>query len=217
MMAPGFRVRLGQPSSRLPIPGITESSTVEWHSAQVMPTLRERVLAVLGDHRALDADDRVELEQRDRGGGALEVGRLEDARAAARRHRPSGRPRGRWWDPPPSRSPRAGGGCRSRSVSSPKVSWRNASRPADASAPSTAGAVRSSAVIDKAHVEPARFMNTPPSSCRRRESPLLGRSRGGAFGDNRSARGVPAHAQQEKPARPCWGPRRRPGMKGTAG
>ena len=38
MIAPGLRVRLGRPSSRLPIPGATESSTVEWHSAQVIPT-----------------------------------------------------------------------------------------------------------------------------------------------------------------------------------
>ena len=37
-MAPGLRLVLGRPSSRRPIPGITESSTVEWHSAQVMPT-----------------------------------------------------------------------------------------------------------------------------------------------------------------------------------
>src|SRR5262252_5001321 len=36
-MAPTFSVRLGQPSSRRPIPVVTESSTVEWHSAQVMP------------------------------------------------------------------------------------------------------------------------------------------------------------------------------------
>ena len=42
MMAPGFRLRLGRPSRRWPMPGITESSTVEWHSAQVMPT-RTRV------------------------------------------------------------------------------------------------------------------------------------------------------------------------------
>src|SRR5262245_26041995 len=39
MMAPGFSVRFGRPSIRFPIPGITESSTVEWHNAQVMPTL----------------------------------------------------------------------------------------------------------------------------------------------------------------------------------
>ena len=44
------------------MPGITESSTVEWHSAQVMPTRGEGVLAVLGDDRALDADHRVQLD-----------------------------------------------------------------------------------------------------------------------------------------------------------
>ena len=38
MIAPGLRSRLGQPSSRLPMPGANELSTVEWHSAQVMPT-----------------------------------------------------------------------------------------------------------------------------------------------------------------------------------
>src|SRR5512133_2343873 len=39
MIAPGFRSRLGQPSGRLPMPGANESYTVEWHSAQVTPTL----------------------------------------------------------------------------------------------------------------------------------------------------------------------------------
>ena len=34
---PTFRSWFGQPSSRLPIPGATESSTVEWQKAQVMP------------------------------------------------------------------------------------------------------------------------------------------------------------------------------------
>ena len=38
MIAPGLRSRLGQPSSRLPIPGATELSTVEWQMAHVMPT-----------------------------------------------------------------------------------------------------------------------------------------------------------------------------------
>ena len=37
-MAPGFRSRLAQPSSRLPMPGAKELSTVEWQRAQVMPT-----------------------------------------------------------------------------------------------------------------------------------------------------------------------------------
>ena len=39
MIAPGLRSRFGQPSSRLPMPGVTESSTVEWQMAQVMPSL----------------------------------------------------------------------------------------------------------------------------------------------------------------------------------
>src|SRR5215469_9453098 len=38
MMAPTFRSRLAQPSSRWPMPGTRELSTVEWHSAHSMPT-----------------------------------------------------------------------------------------------------------------------------------------------------------------------------------
>ena len=38
-MAPTFRSRFGHPSSRLPMPVVNELSTVEWHSAHVMPTL----------------------------------------------------------------------------------------------------------------------------------------------------------------------------------
>ena len=38
MIAPGLRSRFGQPSSRAPIPGANELSTVEWQSAQVIPT-----------------------------------------------------------------------------------------------------------------------------------------------------------------------------------
>ncbi len=37
--APTLRSRFGQPSRRLPMPFAKESSTVEWHSAHVMPTL----------------------------------------------------------------------------------------------------------------------------------------------------------------------------------
>jgi hypothetical protein len=37
-IAPTLRSRFGQPSSLLPIPGANELSTVEWQSAQVMPT-----------------------------------------------------------------------------------------------------------------------------------------------------------------------------------
>ena len=36
-IAPTFRSRFGQPSSRRPMPLTKESSTVEWHSAHVMP------------------------------------------------------------------------------------------------------------------------------------------------------------------------------------
>ncbi len=39
MIAPTFRSRFGQPSSRLPTPGRKKLSTVEWHNAQVVPTL----------------------------------------------------------------------------------------------------------------------------------------------------------------------------------
>src|SRR5215813_338959 len=38
MMAPTFRSRLAQPSSRWPMPWARELSTVEWHSAHSMPT-----------------------------------------------------------------------------------------------------------------------------------------------------------------------------------
>ena len=38
IIAPTFRSRLGQPSSRFPIPGANELSTVEWQEAQVIPT-----------------------------------------------------------------------------------------------------------------------------------------------------------------------------------
>ena len=38
MIPPTFRSRLAHPSSRWPIPGAKESSTVEWHSAHWMPT-----------------------------------------------------------------------------------------------------------------------------------------------------------------------------------
>src|SRR6266536_1304189 len=39
-IAPTFRSRLAQPSSRWPIPGANELSTVEWHRAHWMPTER---------------------------------------------------------------------------------------------------------------------------------------------------------------------------------
>ena len=42
MILPGSRSVLAQPSSRLPIPVVSESSTVEWQSAQVIPTFFSR-------------------------------------------------------------------------------------------------------------------------------------------------------------------------------
>src|SRR4051812_38262874 len=39
MIAPGLRSWFGHPSSRWPMPGADELSTVEWHRAQVTPTL----------------------------------------------------------------------------------------------------------------------------------------------------------------------------------
>ena len=41
-IAPTFRSWLGQPSSRRPIPGANELSTVEWQTAQVRPTELQR-------------------------------------------------------------------------------------------------------------------------------------------------------------------------------
>src|SRR6185503_1623608 len=38
MISPTFRSRFAQPSSRAPIPGANELSTVLWHNAQVIPT-----------------------------------------------------------------------------------------------------------------------------------------------------------------------------------
>src|SRR5215208_7691975 len=38
IMAPGFKSRLDQPSSRLPTPAATALSTVEWQMAHVIPT-----------------------------------------------------------------------------------------------------------------------------------------------------------------------------------
>ena len=67
---PTFRSWFGQPSSRLPIPGANESSTVEWQRAQVMPIeLSEPPLS----KNALDADDRVQLQERERGRRIVEI------------------------------------------------------------------------------------------------------------------------------------------------
>ena len=52
------------------MPGANESSTVEWQSAHWMPTLTMLVVAV---EEARDADDGVQLQQRQRRGGVVEV------------------------------------------------------------------------------------------------------------------------------------------------
>ncbi len=73
-MAPGLRSRFGCPSSRAPMPGANELSTVEWQSAQVIPDPGQRVGAVGGGgDRPLDPHDSVELQERDRGRRAGEV------------------------------------------------------------------------------------------------------------------------------------------------
>src|SRR5688572_2917212 len=69
-IAPTFRSFAAHPSRRLPMPGANESSTVEWHSAQVMPTrvsVPERVTV------PLDADDRVQAQQLDGDSGIVEI------------------------------------------------------------------------------------------------------------------------------------------------
>ena len=48
------------------MPGANESSTVEWHSAQVIPTSRQRIDSVDVFDRPLHADDGVELQQSNR-------------------------------------------------------------------------------------------------------------------------------------------------------
>src|SRR2546423_638003 len=46
-IAPTLRSRLAQPSSRLPMPLVNESSTIEWQTAQVRPTDVSRVPLLL--------------------------------------------------------------------------------------------------------------------------------------------------------------------------
>ena len=70
MIAPTLRSRFGQPSSRLPMPGANESSTVEWQSAHWMPDRRAARRAV---EEARDADDRVQLQQRQRRRRIVEI------------------------------------------------------------------------------------------------------------------------------------------------
>ena len=70
MILPMSRSRFGQPSSRWPMPGAKASSTVEWQMAQVMPTDWTVPSFV---QEALDAHDRIQLEQGDRGGRVVEI------------------------------------------------------------------------------------------------------------------------------------------------
>ena len=70
-IAPTFRSRLAQPSSRWPMPGANESSTVEWQSAHWMPIDVELCPSLVEE--AGHADDRVELEQRERGRRIVEI------------------------------------------------------------------------------------------------------------------------------------------------
>ena len=62
------------------MPGAKELSTVEWHSAHSMPTELSRAAAV---EEALDADHRVQLQQRQRDGRVVQVD-LAVARCAVR-------------------------------------------------------------------------------------------------------------------------------------
>ena len=61
MILPTLRSRLAQPSSRLPMPGANELSTVEWHSEHRIPT----PVSLPDASNAPDAHDCVELEQRE--------------------------------------------------------------------------------------------------------------------------------------------------------
>ena len=71
MIAPTSRSRAAQPSRRRPMPGASESSTVEWHSAQVMPTQRNCWPVIVEE--SAHADDRIELEECKRRGGIVEI------------------------------------------------------------------------------------------------------------------------------------------------
>ena len=76
MMAPGLRSRLAAPSMRTPMPGITESLTSEWQSAQVIPTLVRMPCRLT---RALHAHDGVEPDERDGRRRLVEVRRFENS------------------------------------------------------------------------------------------------------------------------------------------
>ena len=69
-MAPTLRSRLGQPSSRWPMPGANESSTVEWQSAQLMPIDLRLAIVV---EMTFDAHDSIQLEQSKRRRRIIEI------------------------------------------------------------------------------------------------------------------------------------------------
>src|SRR4030095_6610149 len=72
VITPTSRSRFAQPPRRCPMPGANESSTVEWHKAQVMPM---ETSAPPLSNRHLHADHRVELEQRQRRRRVVEIHR----------------------------------------------------------------------------------------------------------------------------------------------
>ena len=84
MMAPGFRSRFAHPSRRRPIPGITESSTVEWQRAQVTPRRVSWSVPPMFSTVPLSPTTAFELQESDRRGRRVEVGGLEDARRQSR-------------------------------------------------------------------------------------------------------------------------------------
>ena len=73
MIAPTFRSRFGHPSSRLPMPGAKELSTVEWHNAQVVPTLLRLQDIVFPIDLAFKPDHGIEFEQHERGRWTFQI------------------------------------------------------------------------------------------------------------------------------------------------
>ena len=69
MIAPGFRSRLGQPSSRLPIPSANELSTVEWQRARDAHAGERPAAIDLANH----SDYCAQLKQRDGRSGIVQV------------------------------------------------------------------------------------------------------------------------------------------------
>src|SRR3989442_700220 len=80
-MAPTFRSRFGQPSSRRPTPGATALSTVEWQSAHVIPSCTIRPAAVTFAFTPTTASPSQHLDRR---GWAREVGSREEVRGQPR-------------------------------------------------------------------------------------------------------------------------------------